>query len=450
MQTTDSSNLFQTTTSLLKESARARKLVRAAKVGDPILLPGQSKVLRMRVRGQDCWTAESGWVARRTDLKTGKTRQVFRGHGGPCTCLAFYETALSPTLRKLEKPPEGSSSSKAIGSRTILFTGSWDRTIKAWDTDSGALLSTTPAHTDFLKSLLCIPHLDILISGSSDKKMQIWDVSKLALLDPPPGTSSPSVTQESAIESLAPLRKMLTVQKHTRPIECFVVDETSLTNDGISCSAIVCSGDSMGVIYRWKITRTRSGEEDKVTVQEMAELKGHQTSVADMVIGESGVWSASVDKTVLYHPFDSPTPIPIPHPYYVKSLLLLPATFHSTPLLLTGSTDESIRVFDISPILEGVLTSNSNAAASLPSAKELKSIEGHCHEVSALDTWVKAGESSMEAWVVSAGLDGTIRRWSIADVLHPKDLPVDVEEEKEASGLTEEEEKELADLMDEE
>lgn len=164
MQTTDSSNLFQTTAALNKESARSRKLVRAAKVGDPILLPGQSKVLRMRVRGDDCWTAESGWVARRTDLKvslcgggcravfvlqytllirvhtlsqTGKTRQVFRGHGGPCTCLSFYDTALSPTAARKAKldVKDENQNQKKLSYRTILFTGSWDRTIKAWDAD---------------------------------------------------------------------------------------------------------------------------------------------------------------------------------------------------------------------------------------------------------------------------------------------------------------------------
>jgi hypothetical protein len=133
-----------------------------------------------------------------------------------------------------------------------------------------------------------------LISGSSDKKMQIWDISELALASPTSSSTSstsslvPSVvTQESAIEVISPLKKMKTITKHTRPIECFVVDETSLTNDGITRSATVFSGDSMGVIYRWKITR----EGDKVVVEEVGELKGHQTSVADMVIGEGGLWS---------------------------------------------------------------------------------------------------------------------------------------------------------------
>jgi hypothetical protein len=70
MQTTDSHNLFQSSASLSKQDARQRKLVRAAKVGDPILLG--SKVVRMVVRGQEAYTAESGWVVRRVDLRVNK------------------------------------------------------------------------------------------------------------------------------------------------------------------------------------------------------------------------------------------------------------------------------------------------------------------------------------------------------------------------------------------
>jgi len=210
-----------------------------------------------------------------------------------------------------------------------------------------------------------------------------------------------------------------------------------------------------------------AGGEGEVSIEEVAELKGHQTSVGDMVVAEGGLWTASVDNTVLFHLFSTiPTsPIPIPHPYYVKSLLLLPPTFHPTPILLTGSTDESIRVWDVSDILEGAAelstagAGGSSAVAEaqggggkvMPVAKEMKSVEGHCHEVSALCTWVKEVEGGKkEAWVVSGGLDGTIRRWSMQDILNPQDLPEDVEDEDEDMdvGMTEEEEQELEALMD--
>ncbi len=51
---------------------------------------------------------------------------MYRGHGGPCTCLAIKDAwPFSP--------------------RAVLYTGSWDRTIKAWDLEVGlAIVSWSP------------------------------------------------------------------------------------------------------------------------------------------------------------------------------------------------------------------------------------------------------------------------------------------------------------------
>lgn len=70
MQTSDAQNFFQTDAAIEQDERRRIKSVRAAKLGDPIVL--SSKILKLEVRGQDAWTAESGWVARRTDLKVGR------------------------------------------------------------------------------------------------------------------------------------------------------------------------------------------------------------------------------------------------------------------------------------------------------------------------------------------------------------------------------------------
>lgn len=259
--------------------------------------------------------------------------------------------------------------------RTLLLTGAWDKTIKAWDADSGALLSTTAAHSDFVKSLLVLPQLGLLVSGSSDKLMNVWDLS-----DP-----------------TSPLRRLSSVKEHTRPVECM-----ALESEGLQTTFF--TGDSMGSIRRWTISR-----DGRPTVLDT--LPGHQTSVTHLQVVEGGLWSASVDKTVLFHPLPRShvDPSPIQHPDYVKSLLVVPTAFHPDfPLLMTGSTDEDIRVFDVSEIVE----SNGNKPG--VAARELKPIVAHYLEVTALRPWLKDGEHGKEAWVVSASLDNTLRRWRIS------------------------------------
>jgi hypothetical protein len=107
MQTTDSRNLFQSSASLSKQDARQRKLVRAAKVGDPIELG--SKVVRMVVRGQEAYTAESGWVARRVDLRVNSR------------CLFFFpETSHESDSKRLETD-ESEKLSRYFASPVFVF-----------------------------------------------------------------------------------------------------------------------------------------------------------------------------------------------------------------------------------------------------------------------------------------------------------------------------------------
>lgn len=49
---------------------RELKAQRTKDIGDPIELNG--KVIQLAIRGDDLWTAESGAVARRTNLKVRK------------------------------------------------------------------------------------------------------------------------------------------------------------------------------------------------------------------------------------------------------------------------------------------------------------------------------------------------------------------------------------------
>lgn len=97
-------------------------------------------------------------------------------------------------------------------------------------------------------------------------------------------------------------------------------------------------------------------------------------------------------------------PPAIQHPTAVKALLPLLLTPLAEPYLLTGAGDV-IRAYDVSSPDEPEL---------------LAETDGHWHDVTALRLWMRRskvegepGKVRVEPWVVSASLDGTIRRWRL-------------------------------------
>lgn len=51
--------------------------------------------------------------------QTGKTLQLYKGHTGPVTCLAFWDVPAT----------------KETPARHLMFSGSWDKSIRLWDTE---------------------------------------------------------------------------------------------------------------------------------------------------------------------------------------------------------------------------------------------------------------------------------------------------------------------------
>lgn len=100
------------------------------------------------------FVGESGHVARRIDLKTGKASHVYKGHTGPVTALAVTYSA-------------------DTAKDEFLFTGSWDKSIRKWDVHSATCIQVLNYHSDFIKCLLLVgPRL---YSGSSDRSIGVWD-----------------------------------------------------------------------------------------------------------------------------------------------------------------------------------------------------------------------------------------------------------------------------------
>lgn len=122
---------------------------------------------------------------------------------------------------------------------------------------------------------------------------------------------------------------------------------------------------------------------------------------------------ASADETIqvyyddppIERPQGSKPPGPIAHSTAVRSLLPLSITPLAEPYLLTGSGD-TIRVYDVS---------------SLDTPELLGEIDAHWHDVTALRLWmrktaVEEGKVKVEPWIVSASLDGTLRKWRLLGV----------------------------------
>lgn len=118
------------------------------------------------------------------------------------------------------------------------------------------------------------------------------------------------------------------------------------------------------------------------------------------------MFSGSSDETVqiLEQPQDSsrkPAP-PITHPVAVRSILPLSLTDLAEPYIVTGAGDV-IRIYDISN----------------PDEPELiGEVDGHWHDVTALRLWVRRttggdNKTRVEPWIISASLDGTIRKWRL-------------------------------------
>ncbi|CAG8539911.1 12128_t:CDS:2 [Funneliformis caledonium] len=147
-------NFFQSDSDLATQARRAEK--RENKAGDPIECT--SKVLCLllpeKTESEYAYIGESGFVAKKINLSTGKTSKIFKGHTGPVTCIGLWYK----------------------DGEEYLITGSWDKTIVKWDTKTKESIHTFTAHTDFVKSLAISHSSSILCSGSSDRYISSWNL----------------------------------------------------------------------------------------------------------------------------------------------------------------------------------------------------------------------------------------------------------------------------------
>ncbi|PPQ74215.1 hypothetical protein CVT26_004506 [Gymnopilus dilepis] len=404
MSSTD--NFLVSEAQLVLEQARKEKAETLKTLGEPLELFG--KALALEIKDGFAWIAENTSTIRKLDLESGKTLQIYKGHTGPVTSLAFCDRT------------------PGSGDQELLITGSWDKSIRVWDTVTKQQVSCTPdAHSDFVKTFHVFPSLRLLVSGSSDKIVRFWDISQP--------------------ESPEPLKSLGSISSHTRPVECLDGAATSET------SAILFTGDTMGVIKVWNLQKD-TGTPPRWNATEKDAINHHRTRINELRYGNGQLWTASADETVRvlqYKANDthnkSPTPpAPITHPVAVRAILPLSLSDLGESYLITAAGDV-LRTYDVSE----------------PDHPELLSeIDAHAHDITDIKLWVRkttkeGGKTYTEPWIITTSLDKTIRRWKLTDLLKPPPPPPKSEAKPEAkptalsqSELTEEEERELAELME--
>lgn len=516
MQSAHPANLFQSDASLEVGQRRATKA--KLKTGRPIYIGksqddteelaaggsgadgGKQKVLAALVDGDGIWTAEGAGVVRRVDLARGETTQLLLAHKAPVSALALHVTP---------------------GGRRLLFSAGWDKAIHVWDVTIPAtpspsttqrltpLTTIVDASTDFIKALHVFESSEanvppILLSGGSDKLIRMWDLTSLFAAAAENTTATPP-------------KAIGTFPEHTRAVTCI----TSLPHhQEATSSARIFSADSMGRIFQLQLSMDGPGGRAKLSV--LRELRGPETSISCISAGwtrpardeddeeavqpqaQAQVWVGSHDKTARLfvlgdsqssgdrcagsaalgrtskigptlgsQPALSPRLI-LPHDDYVKSLL--PLHLHPAlpqdpeddgavkALVVTGCADEDVRVFRASDVYA--------ARAEDLGVQCIKQQQGHWHEVEFLGLWNGIIAESEEEeptppiqqkqprwYVISTGLDASIRRWELSELLSPHkraengaavpkaEPPKAKSKVAGASGMTAEEERELEELM---
>ncbi|KAH7889543.1 WD40-repeat-containing domain protein [Phlebopus sp. FC_14] len=119
-------------------------------------------------------SASKDQTAKIWDPLTGDQKTELRGHDHQIEVVCFAPVASYNAIRELAGVPN-TDRIKRPGS--YVATGSRDKTIKLWDTQSGQMLKNLAGHDNWVRALVFHPSGKLLLSASDDKTIRVWELS---------------------------------------------------------------------------------------------------------------------------------------------------------------------------------------------------------------------------------------------------------------------------------
>ena len=284
-----------------------------------------------------------------------------------------------------------------------MYGGCWDKSIWSWNVETGVSGRRFQGHTDFVKALLFL-HLDpnqrVLISGSADASIIIWNAD----------TGS----------------RLHVLKGHARGILALALDPASVSEDEL----VLFSASSDPHIRRWSLKKDLSLAAE---IDSENPILQHETSVNALRFDEDGdLWTASSDGTAkcLSRERGWKDDTVLRHGDYVRDV----AVDESSGLVVTVGRDEEAKIWQ-----KGSETS-------------WHTYSGHFEEITACSLLLSHN-------LISVSIDCTLRQWSLGvnDLEEARKKAAETkagQPEEDGKGaepkslLTEDEERELAELME--
>jgi len=244
---------------------------------------------------------------------------TFQGHGGPIWCIDRYNDN--------------------------VYTGSYDKTLKIWNSKSGNCLATMRAHTSWVSSLQYDSDYHLLISSSWDGTIKLWN--PLTLQNVTTLTNSPGNFIYCARSNLK--ENEILASTHMRTIDIWDLEKKVLKNSLIGHTDRVSS-------LKINHDKVFSGSEDKNgrlwdkrSGKCEVLFQGHNRGVTQIEYDEINgrFFTASHDATVKVWDVRKNKEI---RTLQEHSKSIYAITFDQTKLI-TGSQDNTIRIWNFACVI---------------------------------------------------------------------------------------------------